>query len=350
MKTEVLIIGAGLTGLLLAYRLKKNGVSVKVLEANSRIGGRIHTVLSKRKTAIEMGATWFGVHHQELIKLLEELDISSFKQRMEGEALFEPMSTAPPQKFQLPKNQQPSYRIQHGTISIIHKLSTLLDNSELILNKKVTHIEYLNEGINIHTEFDSYLANKVVSTLPPRLLINSIKFTPILPKEVTGIANKTHTWMEDAIKFGVTYSRPFWKEQNYSGTVFSNVGPITELYDHSNAENTCFALKGFLQNGMSSYSKEQRVSKVLDQLQKLFGSDALEYLSYEEVVWKLESLTSFPSESFIFPHQHNGHSYYQKSYFDNSFYIGGTETSPHYGGYMEGAVRSAQFIYQQLHK
>ncbi|MBZ9731682.1 FAD-dependent oxidoreductase, partial [Salegentibacter sp. JZCK2] len=44
-KSPVVIIGAGLSGLVAAYRLKKAGVAIKILEARDRAGGRINTVL-----------------------------------------------------------------------------------------------------------------------------------------------------------------------------------------------------------------------------------------------------------------------------------------------------------------
>ncbi|MDH7444859.1 flavin monoamine oxidase family protein [Aquimarina sp. 2201CG14-23] len=348
MKSEILIIGAGLTGLLLAYKLKKEGISVKVIEARNRIGGRIHTLQSKNNTPIEMGATWLSSQHQELGKLLEELDLPVFEQFMEGIALFESLSTAPPQEFKIPNNQEPSYRVQGGTISIINKLSEILDKEELVLNEKITHITYTDKHFEINSSTQVYKAEKVISTIPPMLLMHSIQFKPSLPEVIIDVANKTHTWMGNSIKFGISYNRAFWKEKSYSGTVFSNVGPITELYDHSNAENTRFALKGFLQNEMYTYSKTQRTSKVVNQLQKLFGNDALEYLAYEETVWKNESYTSVSLEKFIFPHQNNGHTSYQKGFFDNKLFIAGSETAPAYGGYMEGAVLSAQSIYQKL--
>jgi len=184
--------------------------------------------------------------------------------------------------------------------------------------------------------------------MPPMLLVNSIQFFPPLPENLIAIANKTHTWMGESIKFGICYDRPFWKENGYSGTVFSNVGPFTELYDHTNAENTRFALKGFLQSGMAENSKEDRKSKVLHQLQKFFGDEALQYLAYEELVWKHEPYTSIDSEKFIFPHQNNGHNYYQKGFFDDNFFVIGSETATKYAGYMEGAIHSADFIHENL--
>ncbi|WP_299258111.1 FAD-dependent oxidoreductase [uncultured Aquimarina sp.] len=348
MRSEILIVGAGLTGLLLAHKLKKKGIAVKVTEARDRIGGRIHTLQSKNQTPIEMGATWLSTQHHELLMLLEELELPVFEQFMEGIALFEPLSTAPPQQIQLPTNQEPSYRIQGGTISLINRLAKSLNNEELILNEKVTHINYLKDHFEIHSESTTHYADKVISTIPPMLLVNSIKFNPLLPENIVDITNKTHTWMGDSIKFGISYNQPFWKENKYSGTVFSNVGPITELYDHSNSENTRFALKGFLQNGMQAYTKEQRRSKVESQLRKLFGDQSLQYLAYEEVVWKQEANTSIHSEKFIFPHQNNGHSYYQNGFFNNNFFIAGSETATRHAGYMEGAIQSAQSIYQKL--
>ena len=154
--------------------------------------------------------------------------------------------------------------------------------------------------------------------------------------------------MGDSIKFGVSYKKPFWKENKYSGTIFSNVGPITELYDHSNDKNTKFALKGFLQSGVYQETKEKRKSKVIDQLYKFFGQDVLKYTEYTEEIWRTESNTFEDIDDFIFPHQNNGHALYKKSFFDNNLFIGGTETSTDFGGYMEGAVRSAQSIYQKL--
>lgn len=120
MKSEVLIIGAGLTGLLLAYRLKKDGKSVKIIEARNRVGGRIHTLKSAKETPIEMGATWLSLQHQELLRLLKELELPVFEQYMQGIALFEPLSTAPPQQFnyQQTNNQAIEYNMELSLLYI----------------------------------------------------------------------------------------------------------------------------------------------------------------------------------------------------------------------------------------
>ncbi len=42
-KEKVILIGAGLCGLYTAFLLQKKGIEVLVLEADTRIGGRIKT-------------------------------------------------------------------------------------------------------------------------------------------------------------------------------------------------------------------------------------------------------------------------------------------------------------------
>lgn len=67
MHKQVIIIGGGLSGLTLAYLLEKKGFEPTIIEASSRLGGRIHTVEGKLGTTLELGATWFSDSHLELL-------------------------------------------------------------------------------------------------------------------------------------------------------------------------------------------------------------------------------------------------------------------------------------------
>ena len=86
---DVIIIGAGLSGLSIAYHLEKQNIGFKILEAQNRMGGRIETIFGNQNTPMEMGATWFSKEHKNLIKLLSALNIGYFEQRSEGIALFD---------------------------------------------------------------------------------------------------------------------------------------------------------------------------------------------------------------------------------------------------------------------
>lgn len=345
MKTpKIIIIGAGLTGLALAYYLKQKGFTFLILEARDRPGGRIETHRKEGAAPIEMGATWVGKQHTALLSLIEELGLGVFEQKLGDRAIFEPISTSPPQLVQLPPNNDPSFRIQGGTDQLIDALVEKIGAANIHLAEAVTSLHEVGEQLQVETVENSYVADKVISTLPPYLFAKSIKVLPALPVNLLEIAAQTHTWMGESIKVGLNFETAFWEQPHLSGTVFSNVGPIPELYDHSNVEGTQFALKGFFNGAYFSVSKEERLERVLRQLRKYFGDQIDTFTHYEELVWKNERFTSLPYTSHILPHQNNGHALYQNAYLGGKLFLGGTETSPQFGGYMEGAIRSASYL------
>jgi monoamine oxidase len=59
-QVDVIVVGAGLAGLSAAKRLVDAGLSVRVLEARGRLGGRVHTQRLEGVTAIDLGAQFLG--------------------------------------------------------------------------------------------------------------------------------------------------------------------------------------------------------------------------------------------------------------------------------------------------
>jgi monoamine oxidase len=241
---------------------------------------------------------------------------------MSGEALFEETRNNLPQLFTLPKNQEISYRVVGGTATILEKLAINFSEGELFLNKKVIEITQTEASIKVITEKVEFVADLVISTIPPQLLVNSVDFTSELDTNLLQIANNTHTWMKDAVKFAIVYETPFWKENGLPGVGFSTVGPFTEIYEHSDFENKHFSLMGFL-NGASAYkNREESLKK---QLFHFFGKAAKNYLSYEEKVWNEETFLSFQNGAFIDPHYNNGNQIYQKEFLNGKFIVAGSK-------------------------
>ena len=71
-KVDCAIIGAGFAGLTCARELLKRGLSVRILEARDRIGGRVHTIRNPGQRApIELGAEFIHGNVPEIIRPLD---------------------------------------------------------------------------------------------------------------------------------------------------------------------------------------------------------------------------------------------------------------------------------------
>ena len=346
--SDIVIIGGGLTGLTLAYLLRNSTSKINIIEARNRLGGRILTSYQNNEAPIEMGATWLNTSHTYLNLLLEELNIGIFEQELGDKAIYEPSSLTPHQLVSLPNNSDYSYRIKGGSSALIKKLAESISENTIFFNEVVTSINEDSDAVTIKSNKNTFSSKIVISTLPPYLLQSSIKITPNLLSDIQEVMESTHTWMGESIKVGLRFKDPFWKADNSSGTIFSNVGPIPEFYDHSNYENNSYALKGFLNNSYFELSKTERLNLILNQLRKYYGVVVDSYINYEEKVWRKEKYTHLEYNKHILPHQNNGHHLFKNPYLNNKFYIAGSETAIDFSGYMEGAIRSAHVVFNKL--
>ena len=340
------IVGAGLSGLLTAFRLKAAGIPFRVLEARARVGGRIHTVWSQDGAPLEMGATWFSDQHMHLKALLDELEIDCFEQYMEGTAFFQPFSTSPAEAIQMP-SQPPSYRISGGTSHLINTLYQKLDESEVLLNQTVREIRFDGHTVQVIAQ-EVFESSRVVLSLPPKLWAKNILFEPPLPSNLVDTARQTQTWMEDSIKVALTYKEPFWQQENLSGTLFSNAGPISELYDHSNHERSKYALGGFVNASFQQLGIAERRMSVMQQLKNVFGAKAAAFVDYEECVWSREESTFAASDVALYPHQNNGNPIFREAYCNEKLLVSSAESALALPGYMDGAVSAANARAQKI--
>ena len=69
---DVVVVGAGPSGLTAARELKKAGLSVAVLEARDRVGGRTWTDTIDG-AMLEIGGQWVSPDQTALLGLLDEL-------------------------------------------------------------------------------------------------------------------------------------------------------------------------------------------------------------------------------------------------------------------------------------
>lgn len=88
-KRRIIIVGAGLAGATIAYRLLSHGITdFQVLDARERIGGRVLDSPLSNGHVAELGGSWVDNSQRYIIRLAHELDISTFKTVRKGRRLF----------------------------------------------------------------------------------------------------------------------------------------------------------------------------------------------------------------------------------------------------------------------
>lgn len=85
---DVVVIGAGISGLVAARRLVAQGLSVVVLEANDRVGGRTHSLSIGDGLTTEGGGQWIGPGQDRIFALIDELGLHTFKTYTAGQSIY----------------------------------------------------------------------------------------------------------------------------------------------------------------------------------------------------------------------------------------------------------------------
>lgn len=84
---DVLIVGAGATGLSAAYALQQAGRSVLVLESRERVGGRLWT-REIDGVDLEIGGQWVSPDQEALLAMIDELGLETFQRHREGRSVY----------------------------------------------------------------------------------------------------------------------------------------------------------------------------------------------------------------------------------------------------------------------
>lgn len=251
MKTSVIIVGGGLSGLYAAHRLTQVGVEAwAILEARHQTGGRIvsvpagtssptHTDAPPGTDRFDLGPSWFWPGYQrQLDRLVTSLGLQTFEQHDSGDLLVERAPHQPAVRTRGYANEPSSMRVMGGMAALTDALRSDLDPARVQTGQVVRRLR--REGAQVAVDSEdaeglttTWHADHVLLALPPRLAAGAVRYQPELPPALARQWQQTPTWMAPHAKYLAVYERPFWREQGLSGGARSAWGPLGEIHDAS---------------------------------------------------------------------------------------------------------------------
>lgn len=216
---DVIIIGAGASGLAAANALKRNGVEFTILEATDHYGGRVQKNAEFADFLIDLGAEW--IHHDAPIlnRLIGSdageppVELISYTPTeiyaWDGEELS-PISTA---EIVLGQWSYPEYKFKSTTwYDFVDQHFAQPVKDRIVYNQVVASIDYRADRVVVSTRSgQEYRADKVIVTVSPAVLQREvINFTPTLTSERLAAINSIE--LLPGFKLFLKFDRDFYAD------------------------------------------------------------------------------------------------------------------------------------------
>ncbi|EHN78443.1 hypothetical protein SMCF_2033 [Streptomyces coelicoflavus ZG0656] len=338
---EVIVIGAGASGLAAATALHAAGRDVVVLEARERVGGRLLSVPAAHpERALDLGATWFWDGEERVRTLAARGNIATFDQHLSGDTMLQ--ETTGTRRLTGNLIDAPSRRFATGAQSLATALAAGLPTGALRLGTPATAVHPgggQGGGLDVLTPTGTLHTGHVILAVPPALALERIDFPNAFPADLVRLAQSTPVWMGAAVKVVAHYPTAFWREDGLAGAAFSRTGPLQEIHDMSGPGGEPAALFGFAHARTVRPGFEQVVTA---QLARLFGPAAASPLALHVQDWSTEEWTAPSTVQRLADYSLFGHPLYQRPALDGRLHWATTETATDHAGHIEGALAAGQ--------
>lgn len=349
--TDILIVGAGLTGLAIADALIRAGRDVQVIEGRDRIGGRILTA-EVAGAAFDLGPAWFWPGQPRVAALAQRLGLEVFEQFSEGRLVFEGADGAVRRDLDMAP-MAGSLRLAGGLSGLTTGLAAEIGDQAIRTGHRLTAISSINGKVAAEIDAGEPItitADQVILAAPPRLLEANFDFSPHLPTAARQEMRATPTWMAGHAKIIAIYPRPFWRDAGLNGDAMSHRGPLAEIHDATPTDSSVGALFGFSSVPPAGrQSKNQLMSAAKAQLASLFGPEALTPTEIILQDWAIEDLTATKDDETP-PASHPAYGPIDSlsDLWGGRLHITSSETAPTFGGFIEGALEAAEIKAAEL--
>lgn len=216
------------------------------------------------------------------------------------------------------------------------------------LSAPVRRIEQDDNGVTVHADGASVHAQAVVVAVPPTLA-GRIEYSPALPAQRDQLTQRMP--MGSVIKTMAVYDDPFWRRQGLSGQATSDEGPVQITFDNSPTSGRPGVLLAFLEGEaarrLGLLTVDERRRQVVADLVRLFGAEAASPNEYLELDWSAEPWTRGCYGAHTPPGTLSAYGPALRQPCGRIHWAG-TESSPVWCGYMDGAVRSGERVARDL--
>ena len=283
---DVAIIGAGAAGLGATNALKDSGLSVLVLEARDRVGGRAHTVQVAPDVLFDVGCGWLhSAEKNSFVAIAERLgfeinkELPPWRERAYGKAFpqeersqflraldhfYDRAEEAAERVRRAGRDEPASLQLEPGNRwnPMIDAISTYINGAELdrvslldmdayedtdlnwrvrrgygalvaaygahcplVLNCAVTLVDHSAKRVRLETAKGTLTAGKVIVTVPTNLIADeTIRFHPALPAKVDA-ARGLPLGLADKVTIALDDAEALPKEGNLRGaTMRTDIG------------------------------------------------------------------------------------------------------------------------------
>lgn len=327
-RVDVVVVGAGISGLSVADQLTQAGSTVVLIEARTRTGGRL------LGSPLDLGASWFWPGEHRVAELTRRLGIDTFEQYRAGDAIFEDHSGV--QRMSGNPIDVPSMRVVGGTVALADGLASQLPEGVLFLDQPVHHVR---DDLRVISRDHVWKADHVVLALPPALAVQGITLPDGVSEDVIDVASRTPVWMGDSVKVVALFSEPLWRSEGLAGAAVSRRGPLVEIHDMSGPSGEPAALFGFVR----AVSMHEGIeAEIREQLVRMFGREIGTPAEIFIQDWSHEQWTTPPNAGGPPNYGMFGNRVYRQPALGGRLHWASTETAETYAGHIEGALEAAE--------
>ncbi|MET1019965.1 MAG: FAD-dependent oxidoreductase, partial [Microterricola sp.] len=233
-------------------------------------------------------------------------------------------------------------RIVGGSVLVSERLAAGLAGS-VRLGDAVASIRQDESGVVVGTRSGrEFAAEQVIVALPPTLA-GRLNYEPILPSWRDQLTQRVPAG--SVFKLHLVYERPFWRDAGLSGQSASSDGPVSSTFDNTPPGYARGVMLGLVEGAharaWAHYTAPERRQAFVDQLVRTFGAQAERPLEYLEKDWMAEEFSRGCYGAHFAPGVWTA---YGPALTEpiGRIHWAGTECSPIWTGYMEGAVRSGE--------